>query len=54
MESKDDLALHAYRQGAAEFADCLHAGLCGAAGRTPMLTFDEKASHSAGTQLLES
>ena len=24
-------ALHAYRQGAADFADCLHAGLCAAA-----------------------
>jgi len=37
-------ALHLYRLGAAEFADCLHAGICGAADRTPMLTFDERAA----------
>jgi len=37
-------ALHLCRLGAAEFADCLHAGICGAADRSPMLTFDERAA----------
>ena len=46
-------ALHAYRQGAADFADCLHAGLCAAAGRAPMLTFDEKAARLAEIELIE-
>jgi len=46
-------ALHAYRQGPAEFADCLHAGLCGAAGRSPMLTFDAKAARLQDVKLLE-
>ena len=46
-------ALHAYRQGAADFADCLHAGLCAAAGRTPMLTFDEKAARLAEIELIK-
>lgn len=37
-------ALHLYRQGRAEFADCLHAGLCAAAGQAPLLTFDAQAA----------
>lgn len=45
-------ALHAYRQGPAEFADCLHAGLCAAAGRSPMLTFDAKAARLPDVRLL--
>jgi len=46
-------ALHAYRQGAAEFADCLHAGLCAAADRAPLLTFDEKAARQTGIELIK-
>lgn len=53
-EAAVERALHLYRQGAAEFADCLHAGLCGAAGRSPLLTFDEKASRLADVELLGS
>jgi len=45
-------ALHLYRQGPAEFADCLHAGLCGAADHAPLLTFDDNASKLAGVELL--
>lgn len=45
-------AVHAYRQSTADFADCLHAGLCAGAGRAPLLTFDEKASRLAGTELV--
>ena len=37
-------ALHLYRQGRAEFADCLHAGLCAAAGQAPLLSFDVEAA----------
>ena len=48
-----ELALHAYRQGAAEFADCLHAGLCAAADRAPLLTFDEKAARQTGIELIK-
>jgi predicted nucleic-acid-binding protein len=43
-ESAIERALHLYRLGAAEFRDCLHAGICGAADRSPMLTFDERAA----------
>jgi predicted nucleic-acid-binding protein len=43
-ESAIERALHLYRLGAAEFTDCLHAGICGAADRSPMLTFDERAA----------
>lgn len=43
-EAALERALHLYRQGRAEFADCLHAGLCAAAGRAPLLTFDAKAA----------
>jgi predicted nucleic-acid-binding protein len=43
-EAALERALHLYRQGNAEFADCLHAGTCGAAGKGPLLSFDEKAA----------
>lgn len=43
-EAALECALHQYRQGRAEFADCLHAGLCSAAGHAPLLTFDAKAA----------
>jgi predicted nucleic-acid-binding protein len=46
IEFQDEAALehslHLYRLGAAEFADCLHAGLSRAANRAPLLTFDAK------------
>jgi predicted nucleic-acid-binding protein len=46
-------ALHSYRLGSADFADCLHAGICGAESKAPMLTFDGKAAKLADTKLLE-
>lgn len=52
-EAALEQALHLYRQGTAEFSDCLHAGLCAAANRAPMLSFDVKAARSQGLQLLE-
>jgi len=45
-------ALHLYRQGLADFADCLHAGLCAAAGRAPLLTFDTQAARLPQVQLI--
>ena len=51
-ESAIERALHAYRNSSVEFADCLHAGLCGAAERAPMLTFDVKAARLTGAALM--
>jgi predicted nucleic-acid-binding protein len=45
-------ALHLFREGAADFADCLHAGLCSAAGQAPLLTFDRVAARLAQVELL--
>ena len=45
-------ALHLYRQGRAEFADCLHAGLCAAAGQAPLLTFDAVAARLPQVELM--
>lgn len=45
-------ALHLYRQGSAEFADCLHAAECTSAERAPMLSFDCRAARLPGVQLL--
>ena len=46
-------ALSFYRQTSAEFADCLHAGQSGSAGRAPMITFDETAARLPGVELLK-
>ena len=46
-------ALSLYRQGSADFADCLHAGQCGSAGRAPMITFDETAARLPSVELLK-
>ena len=43
-EAALERALHRYRQGSADFADCLHACLCSTAGHAPLLSFDEKAA----------
>lgn len=52
VEAALERALHSYRQGAAEFADCLHAGLCGAADRAPLLSFDKTASRLPDVEVL--
>jgi predicted nucleic-acid-binding protein len=52
FEAALERALHLYRQGAAEFADCLHAGLSDAAGQAPLLTFDAKAAKLDGARLV--
>jgi predicted nucleic-acid-binding protein len=46
-------ALSFYRQSSADFADCLHAGQCGSAGRAPMITFDEVAARLPSVELLK-
>jgi predicted nucleic-acid-binding protein len=46
-------ALSFYRQSSADFADCLHAGQCGSAGRVPMITFDDAAARLPGVELLK-
>jgi len=46
-------ALSLYRQGSADFADCLHAGQCGSADRAPMITFDETAARLPSVELLK-
>ena len=51
-EAALERALHAYRQGGAEFADCLHAGQCGAANRLPLLTFDERPARLPNVERL--
>ena len=52
-EAALERALHHYRSGAAEFADCMHSGICAAAGRSPLLTFDKVAARLPGAELLE-
>lgn len=45
-------ALHWFRQGKSEFADCLHAAECASADRAPMLSFDVRAARLPGVRLL--
>ena len=52
-EAALERALHLYRPGLAEFADCVHAGICAAAGRAPMWTLDERAARLPGVECLQ-
>jgi predicted nucleic-acid-binding protein len=47
-----EVALQLYREGAAEFADCLHIALAAQAGEPPLWTFDKGAAKVIGAQLL--
>ena len=47
-----EVALQLFREGSADFADCLHVGLATQAGEHPMWTFDKAASKISGAQLL--
>lgn len=49
-ESALEHALHLFREHSADFADCLHAGHCSAAGVTPLLTFDRRAMRLPGVR----
>lgn len=45
-------SLQLYREGNADFADCLHAGACASAKRAPLLTFDRRAERMVGVEML--
>jgi len=47
-----EVALQLYRNGAADFADCLHIALVAQAGEPPLWTFDKRAAKVSGAQLL--
>ena len=52
VEPAIERALHACRQGTADFADCLHAAACWVEGKAPMLTLDAKAAKLVDAELL--
>jgi predicted nucleic-acid-binding protein len=43
-----EVALHLYREGSADFADCLHIALAAQAGELPLWTFDKRAGKVSG------
>jgi len=47
-----EVALQLYREGSADFADCLHIALAAEAGEQPLWTFDKAAAKVIGAQLL--
>ena len=47
-----EVALHLYREGSADFADCLHVALATQAGEQPLWTFDKGAAQVIGAQLI--
>ena len=47
-----EVALQLFRQGSADFADCLHVALAAQAGEQPLWTFDKGAARISGAQLL--
>jgi len=47
-----EVALQLYREGSADFADCLHIALAGEAGEQPLWTFDKGAAKVFGARLL--
>lgn len=48
------VALDLYREGAADFADCLHLALSRHVGETPLFTFDRKAARLQDAELVMS
>jgi predicted nucleic-acid-binding protein len=51
-EASLERALHLYRMGTADFADCLNAGLAADEGHAPLLTLDRKAARLPGVALM--
>ena len=45
-----EVALQLYRDGSADFADCLHIALAAQAGELPLWTFDRRAAKVNGAQ----
>ena len=53
-ETALEFALEAHQQGAADFADSVHAALAAKAGEAPLWTSDRKAARVPGAQLAPS
>lgn len=49
-----EVAVQLYREGTADFADCLHIALAAEAGEQPLWTFDKNAARVFGAQRLRS
>jgi predicted nucleic-acid-binding protein len=47
-----EVALQLFREGSADFADCLHIALAAQAGEQPLWTFDKGAAKIHGASLL--
>lgn len=47
-----EIALQLYREGAADFAACLHVALAAQAGEQPLWTFDKAAAKVPGAEIL--
>lgn len=47
-----EVALQLYRDGSADFADCLHVALAAQAGELPLWTFDKRAAKVPGAQAM--
>ncbi len=47
-----EVALQLYREGSADFADCLHVALAAQAGELPLWTFDKRAAKINGAQAI--
>lgn len=47
-----EVALQLFREGAADFADCVHIALAAQAGEQPLWTFDRGAAKVSGARLL--
>ena len=45
-----EVALQLYREGSADFADCLHVALAAQAGELPLWTFDKRAAKVNGAK----
>jgi predicted nucleic-acid-binding protein len=51
-EASIERALHYWRGGSADFAECLHLGCAATAERTPLWTFDRRAARLTDTLAL--
>lgn len=47
-----EVALQLYRNGTADFANCLHIALAAQAGESPLWTFDKRAAKVGGAQMV--
>jgi predicted nucleic-acid-binding protein len=47
-----EVALHLYRDGSADFADCLHIALAAQARELPLWTFDKRAGKVSGARTI--